>query len=96
MSITVSVFITIVVIVIIIIFIVIIIIIIIIISSSSSIIQSFFCSWFTTIQLPGLYPKPEATGSDIFYLLLLLFLVFGFSFCPNFFDMKVLRILMKL
>ena len=92
MSITVSVFITIVVIVIIIIFIVIII----IISSSSSIIQSFFCSWFTTIQLPGLYPKPEATGSDIFYLLLLLFLVFGFSFCPNFFDMKVLRILMKL
>ena len=94
MSITVSVFITIVVIVIIIIFIVIIIIIIII--SSSSIIQSFFCSWFTTIQLPGLYPKPEATGSDIFYLLLLLFLVFGFSFCPNFFDMKVLRILMKL
>ena len=92
MSITVSVFITIVVIVIIIIFIVIIIIII----SSSSIIQSFFCSWFTTIQLPGLYPKPEATGSDIFYLLLLLFLVFGFSFCPNFFDMKVLRILMKL
>ena len=94
MSITVSVFITIVVIVIIIIFIVIIIII--ISSSSSSIIQSFFCSWFTTIQLPGLYPKPEATGSDIFYLLLLLFLVFGFSFCPNFFDMKVLRILMKL
>ena len=93
MSITVSVFIAIVVIVIIIIFIVIIIIIII---SSSSIIQSFFCSWFTTIQLPGLYPKPEATGSDIFYLLLLLFLVFGFSFCPNFFDMKVLRILMKL
>ena len=95
MSITVSVFITIVVIVIIIIFIVIIIIIISS-SSSSSIIQSFFCSWFTTIQLPGLYPKPEATGSDIFYLLLLLFLVFGFSFCPNFFDMKVLRILMKL
>ena len=95
MSITVSVFITIVVIVIIIIFIVIIIIISSS-SSSSSIIQSFFCSWFTTIQLPGLYPKPEATGSDIFYLLLLLFLVFGFSFCPNFFDMKVLRILMKL
>ena len=27
---------------------------------------SFFCSWFTTTQSPGLYPKPEATGRDIF------------------------------
>ena len=26
------------------------------------IIQSFLCSQFTKIQLPGLYPKPDAIG----------------------------------
>ena len=46
------------------------------------VIQSLFCSWFTTVQLPDLYPKSEATGSDIFYVLLLYRLVFGFLFCP--------------
>ena len=35
-----------------------------------------FCFRFTTIQLPGLYPKPEVTGRDIFYMLLLLLLFF--------------------
>ena len=47
----------------------------------------FFCSWLTTIQLPGLYRLPEATGRDIFtcfcccccFVFLLKFLGFYFA-----------------
>ena len=50
-----------------------------------SFIQSFFCSQFNTIQLLGLYLKPEATRRDIFFMFLLFFLVFKFVICTNLF-----------
>ena len=48
---------------------------------------SFFRSWFTTVQLLGFYLKPEATGRDIFYMLLLFFfcLFLDFYFALMFF-----------
>ena len=46
---------------------------------------SFFCSWFNTIQQWGLYLKPEATARDIFYMLLLLFLLGFFFRCLGFY-----------